>query len=73
MKESIARITHAAQIYLRFGDLACENFDVSAGVPPRDLSCEGLHFFAPGSLIYASIRNAQRRRCNRSGASVTSI
>jgi hypothetical protein len=30
----MARITHAAQIDLRFGDLACENFDASAGVPP---------------------------------------
>ena len=41
----MARITHAAQIDLRFGNSACENFDVSAGVPPRDLTCESLHFF----------------------------
>lgn len=43
--ELMARITHAAQIDLRFGNSACENFDVSAGVPPRDLTCESLHFF----------------------------
>ena len=41
----MARITHAAQIDLRFSDSACEYFDVSAGVPPRDLTRESLHFF----------------------------
>ena len=44
-KELTARITYAAQIDLRFGDLACEHLDMSAGVPPSDLKCEGLHFF----------------------------
>ena len=43
-KELTARITYAAQIDLRFGDLACEHLDMSAGVPPSDLKCEGLHF-----------------------------
>ena len=41
----MARITYAAQIDLRFGDSACEHLDVSAGMRPRDLTCEGLHFF----------------------------
>jgi hypothetical protein len=44
-KKLMTRITHAAQIDLRFGDLPCENFDVSAGVPPCDLTRQGLHFF----------------------------
>ena len=44
-KELTARITYAAQIDLRFGDLACEHLVMSAGVPPSDLKCEGLHFF----------------------------
>ena len=42
----MARITYAAQIDLRFGDLACENLDMNAGVPPRDLTREGLHLFS---------------------------
>ena len=42
----MARITYAAQIDLRFGDSACEQLDVSAGVRPRDLTREGLHFFS---------------------------
>ena len=44
-QELKARVTYAAQIELRLGDLACEHLDVSAGVPPRDLTCEGLHLF----------------------------
>ena len=44
-QELMARVTHAAQIDLRFGDPACEHLDVSAGVRPRDLTCEGLHLF----------------------------
>ena len=45
-KELMARITYAAQIDLRFGDSACENLDMNAGVPPRDLTREGLHLFS---------------------------
>ena len=44
-KKLMTRITHAAQIDLRFGDSACKTFDVSAGMQPRDLTCEILHFF----------------------------
>ena len=42
----MAGITDPAQIDLRFGDPQCEHLDVSAGVRPCDLTCEGLHLFA---------------------------
>jgi len=44
-EELLARITYAAQIDLRFSHSACEQLGVSAGMRPRDLTREGLHFF----------------------------
>ena len=39
----MARITHAAQIDLRFGDLARELLDFRVGVRPGDLARERFH------------------------------
>ena len=41
----MARQTHAPQIDLGFGDLAGEHLNVSTGVGPCDLTCEGLNLF----------------------------
>jgi len=64
-KELMARITHAAQIDLRLGDSACETFDVSARVPPRDLTCETLRFFAK-----RLVRLDRKRVFRRAGTAV---
>jgi|GEM_PF-3061559 hypothetical protein len=45
-KELVARITYAAQIDLRLGDLACEHLNVDAGMRPGDLTSERSRFFA---------------------------
>lgn len=47
----MARAAHAAQIDLGFGDPACKNLDVSAGVRPSNLTCKRLHLVAQHLVI----------------------
>jgi hypothetical protein len=44
-QELMARVTHAAQIDLRFGDLACELLDFRVGAGPGNFARERCHLF----------------------------
>jgi hypothetical protein len=41
----MARVTHAAQIDLRFGDAACEFMEFRVGAGPGNFPSELFHFF----------------------------
>jgi len=47
-QESMARVTHAAQIDLRFGDPAGEFLDFAIGVCPGNFAHERFHLFGQG-------------------------
>jgi hypothetical protein len=44
-QELMARVSHAAQIDLRFGDLACEFLDFGVGGGPGNFARERVHLF----------------------------
>ena len=46
----MARLAYAAQIDVRFGDLASKVMDIAIGVPPGNFARESSHFFAPGRI-----------------------
>jgi hypothetical protein len=49
-QELMARVAHAAQTDLRFGDPACEFLDFGVGVWPGDFARERFHLFGPNRI-----------------------